>query len=404
MSEDTSQRAERILSIDVMRGFALICMVLVHFVIFYGNEGAADTWPYFILNHVLGDWGAACFLMMMGMSQVLSGEKHKDESNRILFKRALIRGGFIFLVGLLMLAIAWGPYQIWQWDILTLMGFATILLFFCRFLPSWSILAIVAALAVCMPWLRGGVDFNAVWGGQFVQVPVISRYLPGIMLDPAKEFEVVWRFKDIAQGFFLTGYFPVIPWSLFPLVGFVMGHRIVSKRMRHDLPLLIIIGILLVCLGLGGAYAGRARPESSIVNGFVAPMSFYPDSFTMICFQLGMALIVFSILYYCYDVFKRDKQKVSFMLSIYNRTSGFSLTFYFLHYILIGWSLALIYFITGNYYLFDLMGAIPALLCGITAVILLELLLFYWEKRRAKYSLEWFMVMLTQRFASPPKS
>ncbi len=403
MSGDSEQRAERILSIDIMRGFALICMVLVHFMIFYGNDGAVDTWPYFILNHVLGDWGAACFLMMMGMSQVLSGRKHESEGNWILFKRALIRGVCIFLAGILMLAVAWGPYQIWQWDILTLMGFATIMLYFCRFLPSWSILVIAAALAISAPWLRGGVDFNAVWGGQFIQVPVISRYLPGILLDPAKEFEVIWQAKDIAQGFFLNGYFPVIPWSLFPLVDLVMGRRIVSKRMRHDLPFLIIIGILLVCMGLGGAYAGRARPESSIINGFVAPLSFYPDSFTMICFQSGMALIVFGILYYCYDVRKRDKQKVSFMVSIYNRTSGFSLTFYFLHYILIGWPLALIYFITGKYYAGNLMGAIPALLCGIAAVVLLELLLYYWQKRAAKYSLEWFPVMLTFRFASPPK-
>lgn len=50
-------KPERILSIDVMRGFALIGMVLVHFMIFYGNDGAANTWPYFILNHILGDWG-----------------------------------------------------------------------------------------------------------------------------------------------------------------------------------------------------------------------------------------------------------------------------------------------------------------------------------------------------------
>ena len=50
------------------------------------------------------------------------------------------------------------------------------------------------------------------------------------------------------------------------------------------------------------------------------------------------------------------------------------------------------------------MGAIPALLCGIAAVVLLETLLYFWEKRGAKYSWEWFLVVLTQRFASPPKS
>ena len=36
----------------------------------------------------------------------------------------------------------------------------------------------------------------------------------------------------------------------------------------------------------------------------------------MICYQLGVALIVFSALFYCYDVRKLDKQKVSYMVLI----------------------------------------------------------------------------------------
>ena len=182
-TETEDKKSERILSVDVMRGFALICMVMVHFMVYLGDAAAVDTWPYFFLNHVLGDWGAACFLMMMGMSQVLSAQKHVGEDNRLIFRRTLIRGGFIFLVGVFMLALSWGPGKIWQWDILTLMGFATVLLFFCRFLPSWSILAIVVSLIVCTPLLRMGIDFNAILGGNFVNVPVISRYLPGILLD-----------------------------------------------------------------------------------------------------------------------------------------------------------------------------------------------------------------------------
>ncbi len=388
-------RPDRILSIDVMRGFALIGMVMVHFMIFFGNEGAVDTWPYFILNHVLGDWGAACFLMMMGMSQVLSGQKHTDLDESLLFKRALIRGGYIFGVGLLMLALAWGPYQIWQWDILTLMGFCTILVFVCRKLPTWFILVLIAALAFSTPWLRGGLNFEAVWGGDFMQVPVISRYFPGILIDPVKDYEVVWSLKDIMQGFFLAGYFPVIPWSLFPLVGIVLGRRIVAGKMRRDLPWLVMAGIGLAGLGLGLAYAGTSRPAGSIIHGFIAPLSFYPDSFTMIVFQLGMALTVFGLLFFFYDVRKQDKLKLSFIVRVYNRTSGFSLSFYFMHYMLIGWTLAVVWLITGNYYMTDLMGSWSALLCGATAVVLLETLLFFWEKKKGKYSLEWFLGMIT---------
>lgn len=115
----------------------------------------------------------------------------------------------------------------------------------------------------------------------------------------------------------------------------------------------------------------------------------------MILFQLGMALTIFGLLFYAFDVRKRDKRKTGPLITILNRTSGFSLSFYFLHYMLIGWTLGVVWFITGKYYMTDLMGSIPALLCGIAGVVLLETIFYFWEKRRGKYSLEWFLGMIT---------
>ena len=394
------KKSDRILSIDILRGFCLIFMVLVHFVIYWGDSSAVNTGLYFFLNHVMADWGAACFLMMMGMSQVFSAQ-HRDGENTILaFKRALIRGGFIFMVGIIMLALAWGPANIWQWDILTLMGFATVMLFFCRLLPSWLILLFVAGLAVCTPLLRNGIDFNAVWGGGFIDVPVISSYLPGMMLDPAREYEVVWRIKEIVLGFLFTGEFPLMPWFIFPLLGFVLGRRLVGGKMRHDLPFLAIIGGLLAVVGLGWAYASIGRPQSAIITGYIAPLSFYPDSFTMICYQTGIVLLIFSGMFYIYDVRKQDKSKVGFLAGIFNLASRSSLTFYFLHYLLIGWPLALIHVLTGRYYKYELLGAYNALLAGAVAVILLVSLLKRWGKSKNKYTLEWFLDRLTKRYAS----
>lgn len=387
----------RVISIDVLRGFALIGMVMVHFMIFFGNEASVDTWPYFFFNHVLGDWGAACFLMLMGMSQVISKKKNTD--NTLLFKKALLRGIYLFLVGLLMLAFAWGPGQIWQWDILTLMGFATIVLFFCRFLPSWSIISLSGILMVVTPWIRGSTDFVSTWGNKFVQVPVISRYLPGILIDPAKDYEVIWSPVKIMKGFLLDGEFPVLPWIIFPLIGFVIGRRLAAGKLKGDLTFLAASGAVLAGSGITVALMGRSHPPESIVMGFITPLSFYPDSFSMVLFQLGMAVIVFCALYYCYDVLKKDRA-LSPLQRVYTRTSTFSLTFYFLHYQLIGWTLAVVYLVSGHYLLCDLMGAYPAMLCGLAGVLVLELLLFYWEKKYGKYSLEWFLGALTTRFAS----
>ncbi len=133
--QSDSPAAKRVVSIDVLRGFALMGMVMCHFMIYYGTPVATGNWFYFFVNHVLGDMGAAWFLMLMGMSQVLSADK-RQLSQAVLMKKALIRGTYIFLAGILMLALAWGPKEIWQWDILTLMGVATVVLFVCRYFPT----------------------------------------------------------------------------------------------------------------------------------------------------------------------------------------------------------------------------------------------------------------------------
>ncbi|TFG91888.1 MAG: DUF1624 domain-containing protein [Syntrophobacterales bacterium] len=312
-----------------------------------------------------------------------------------MFKKALIRGGYIFLIGILMLALTWGPGEIWQWDILTLMGTMTVILFFCRLLPPGLVLVVCLFIAVATPWLRAGIDFAAVWGGPFVQVPILSQFFPGILIDAGSEFKVIWKLQDVLLGFLFTGYFPLMPWSLFPLVGVVIGRRIVSGRIQNDLPFLMIIGGLFACLGLGGAYASLFRPGSSIISDFISPLSIFPDSFTMISLQMGMALIVFSSLHFFYDVRKRDSSRVSFLVRLYVRSSRFSLTFYFLHYLMIGWPLMIVAQITGRDAISALMGPFPALLSGLAALALLEVLLLLWEKHGSKYSLEWWLTAIT---------
>jgi len=52
---------------------------------------------------------------------------------------------------------------------------------------------------------------------------------------------------------------------------------------------------------------------------------------------------------------------------------------------LIGWPLAILYLITGKYMAGDLMGAAPALLRGLGAVAVLEILIFFWGKAGTRY-------------------
>ena len=74
--------------------------------------------------------------------------------------------------------------------------------------------------------------------------PIISQYLPGMYIEP----EVAYH-PAIVKGLFLSGYFPVFPWIAFIIIGFVMGRRIVAQKMRHDLPIFLVTGVVLSCLG-----------------------------------------------------------------------------------------------------------------------------------------------------------
>ena len=391
---------QRIISIDVLRGFSLTGMVVCHYMLEYGDAHAPESPLYFIMDHALGDFGAVWFLLLVGVSQVVSGERKKGIGEIKLMKKAFLRGAYVFAAGLLMAALAWGPKNMWNWDILTLIGSAYIVLYFCRFLPSWAILLMAAFIVFMTPWLRSTVDFAADWGGKFIQTPVISDYLPGILVEPAGEYEPSWRLPEMIRGFFLSGFFPIFPWLVFPLIGFVMGRRIAAKQMIRDLPFLLLIGFALIFLAFTTAYAGLLRPGSSPITDYIAPFSMFPDSNTMVYLQVGQAVALFALMYYYYD--GRDTvPRTGVFAAWFQRMSRHSLTVYFVHYPLIAWPLWVIYLFTGRNPEFDLMGALPAFVLGLAAVALFLMCLKAWERRGNKYSLEWGLKKLTDVIAGP---
>lgn len=392
----------RVRSVDVLRGFALMCMVLVHFVIYLGNATAQQSWIYFALNHLLADWGAAAFLMMMGISQVLSASKNTGAGEWYLFKKAGVRTAYLIGLGLLLSTLAFGPQRMFEWDILPLMGFATLVLYFCRFLPSWSLVLIMTCVALITPWLRGFVDPVPVWGASLMATPVISDYFPGLYVDPTGDLPVIWSLDGIVQGFLLTGYFPIFPWIIFPILGFITGRRMVGGHFRRDLPALIGMGCVLSCLGLGVALYSLRISGASAITGYLAPLSFYPDSFSMVLLQLGITLVVFSCLYFWFDIRRSPSAPPGFVTRLFIRTSRFALTFYFAHFLILGWTLAIVYLLTGEYRLLDLMREWPALLFGIVVLAALEAMLALWERKGGRYSLEWILAWLTALVAPSP--
>jgi uncharacterized membrane protein len=381
---------KRVDSVDVLRALALIGMVICHYPIFLSSGEGRDAMLYFFSNHLLGgDCGASWFVFLVGLSQVLSAKKRDTEQDKKNTSRVVIRGLAIFVIGLLFLLIIQGYEELWDWDILTFIGATTIILLLCRKAPSWGLLLFCSIVLFMTPWLRSFIDLAPFYGGKFESVRWISDLIPNFIFDPAKDYQGGKTVLDNVLGFFLIGQFPLLPWIIFPLIGFIVGRRMTQNLLAADSPFILIIGVMFAFMGLFTAYAGSIKPGFSVANDYITPLSFYPNSFSMIMFLIGVVLILFISLWRTYDANPDNTKKPGMFLSYCRQISKYSLTIYISHFALFFIPLRIVKSATGTYYLQDLAFALAVLL-----LILYYPLLKLWDKAGGKYSFEWLLAKL----------
>ena len=316
----------RVDSVDVLRALALIGMVICHYPIFLSSGEGRDAMAHFFANHLLGgDFAASWFVFLVGLSQVLSAKKRGPTQSKTA-GRVIIRGMVIFVIGLLFLLVIQGYEELWDWDILAFIGATTIILLICRSAPSWLLLLSCCAVCLITPWFRSLVDLTPFYGGGFESVKWVSDFIPNFIFDPVKDYGGGKAALDNVLGFFLIGQFPLLPWIIFPLIGFVVGRKIAEDHFTSDSPLIIIIGIILSFMGLFTAYAGSIRSGPSVVNDYITPLSFYPSSFSMVIFLTGIVLILFTILWYIYDTDPDNTKEPGMFLTYCRQISKYSLT------------------------------------------------------------------------------
>jgi uncharacterized membrane protein len=384
------EQHDRVRSIDLLRGFSTLGMVLVHFMVFYGNEAAMESILYFSMSDILGNVGAAGFLVVSGMSHALAVEGRfrkalasgrpwtECDEFRSTWSRSLKLQG----VELLMLALAWGPREMIKWNILTLQASSTLVLYVCRRLPSGVVAAFSACIALATPALRAWLeaDLASAWGLGFRESPFMGKFAPGLVHDPVGcDLAVHWDFKSIWQSYLLTGIFPLFPWLMFPLVGHILGRRILANKLQHETAGIAAVGAMIIALGLGAA---SFSPRANVVTDYLSPLSFYPDSFTMVLIQVGVCLVVIPLLYRRYDVrneaspppagSRRLGGEEPILHRVFYLTSRWALPIYFLHYVCLAWPLAAHYYLwDGTYPICGWMEAGSALLAGLVAVVFL---------------------------------
>lgn len=162
----------------------------------YFFDGSMSLCYFYIYsNHVFGDLAAPLFAFILGMSLCVSvmNWKARGASDSFIVRRSLIRGVILFIIGLLYLLFIWGPSDIFDWDVLTMLGCSVIFLTTLRKQRPVVLVLIGLLIIISSPLLRDLLDYPRFWDFE------------------TDEFSPPFTLKEVFCSFFLNGYFPIFP-------------------------------------------------------------------------------------------------------------------------------------------------------------------------------------------------
>ncbi|MDD4254095.1 MAG: heparan-alpha-glucosaminide N-acetyltransferase [Methanofollis sp.] len=206
----THSSSRRFREIDLLRGIAIVMMVVYHLLFDLAFFGIAEIdvlggfWRYFALAT------ATLFIALAGLSLPISYERRRQEmTGSSLWFEYGRRGGKVFFFGMLATLATWiflGEGFI-VFGILHLIGFAIITApFFLRF-GRWNFLAGAGVVLAAVP---------------FSQIAGPSWLIP-LGIHPA--------------GFYSVDYVPIIPWLGVALIGMAIGFLLYpGGRRRFGVP------------------------------------------------------------------------------------------------------------------------------------------------------------------------
>jgi len=359
----------RIKSIDFLRGFAVVIMLEFHFANIFVIRSILE--PVTII-HFLGIVGAPIFLLIVGMSVVLSknirlqrGQSEKEMKTHIV-KRGLV----IILLHYLLGASIFGFSAIWGWGILSLIGASIIISLYISKNTEKTLWIIAIGVIIASPILRVILNY---------QVDT-AYYFDFYTFMPITTYLSPWDIFAFIRGVLVTPGFPIFPHIFFVIIGVWLGnsllHHLKKNTVNSLLKKLIILGIIFIVMGLFIEILSNMFP--------LTPADKMVGNTGYNFWTLGIVFLCFTFFYWIQDIKGKDLQifrSISFLGNI-------SLTILFIH-AFFAW------------YLLPVLGGLNNITLYSNYVISFA---FYvaiwifgalWEKTRFKYSLRWIIGKLS---------
>ncbi|HBJ36499.1 MAG TPA: hypothetical protein DDZ51_17455 [Planctomycetaceae bacterium] len=339
-------------------------MVVVHFC-----ENLAGYTP------PIAGFGAPLFMLLSGVSYRLwlNGQLFRDVSDTQIAKITIRRGLFLFGIGFVFNILIWLPEDTFNWDVLTLIGFGLITLNIARRLPPALILLFCGAVYAISPLARSIAQWPDYWQNGY--------------------FDPDWTLADVLQGFLVVGYFPVLPWVIFPLTGFVAGTWVFGQTRGQQPGVPAIIRGIRIGAGMivisTSMVATRTLLPQWFPSDWPATWSMFPPSAEYVLGTLGFGVFSFCGGYLLLD-FAAAAERLQTLKSFAATLSRYSLSAYILHHIVHVWPMWIYAVTTGQEttVYWQQATTIPVAILLACIYFVLSFILFRWMEKNNQPAIE----------------
>jgi uncharacterized membrane protein len=343
-------------------------MVLVHFV---ENLSGAPTGTWWLP----AGFAAPVFTLLTGVSYRLWLDRLEAQGRpeAEISKRSVRRGLFLLAAGFAFNIVVWLPPDTFNWDVLTFIGAGLLVLNLVRRLPPGIPQLICAVSFLLGPILRAIADYPSYWEQGY--------------------FEGEFTLSDVTRGFLAVGYFPLFPWLIYPVTGFLLAGRlfpsapharVAGRGPRWTGVLLLAAGLL--ALGLRSACPPLVRRH--LLQGW----AMFPPTVPYVLCTLGVAILALTLARRWLDG-PAGPAPDGRLASFAGTFSRHSLSIYILHHVAHLWPLWIYGVMKGKEATHYWREALPVRTSFVLAWLFLALCygLFRWMDRRGWGGLERWM-------------
>lgn len=312
--------ASRQASIDVLRAVAIVLMVVVHFVENLSGWYDAGSGLFEGVHRVWWlptGFAAPTFTLLSGMSYRLwlGVQTQRGLSDETISQRTVRRGLFLIGLGFAFNVLVWLPEDVFNWDILTLIGLSLIVLDVARRMPDWVVMMAVALIIAVSPAMRVAADYASSWQAGY--------------------FDYDFTLTDVLLGWLVVGYFPVFPWLAFPLLGHALAAWLFEGNRDGRPRLVAAAGAAGIAIALAITATSDALP-AAIIGAGGRGWTMFPASTAYCLGTAGSVTLAAASLHVLLD---GQPDRRAWLLDWATPLSRHALSMYLLHHVVHVWPL-----------------------------------------------------------------